>query len=64
MEMVLGVVRPEMAIDLGSKEMKPMIDEGLSMGNPRTDLGLLKVVRVACWIKMVHVNLLAYGCLA
>ena len=28
------------------------------MDNPRIDLGLLKTVRIACWIKIVHVNLL------
>ena len=26
--MVLGVVRPEMAMNFGSKEVEPMIDEG------------------------------------
>ena len=33
------------------------------MDSPGTDLGLLKTVRIACWIKMVHVKLLACGCL-
>ena len=32
---------------------------GLSMDNPQTDLGLLKTIWIACWIKMVHVKLLA-----
>ena len=27
-EMVLDVVRPEMAMDFGSKEVEPMLDEG------------------------------------
>ena len=27
--MVLVVVRPKMAIDFGSKEVEPMLDEGL-----------------------------------
>ena len=31
------------------------------MDNPQTDLGLLKIVRIACWIKMVHVKLLTCG---
>ena len=31
-EMVLGVVRSEMATDFGSKEMEPMIDEGAVHG--------------------------------
>ena len=30
--MVLGVVRPEMAIDFGSKEVEPMIDEEVVHG--------------------------------
>ena len=29
MKKALGVVRPEMAMDLGSKDMELMIDEGL-----------------------------------
>ena len=32
--MILVVVRPEMAMDLGSKEVKPMIDEGAIHGQP------------------------------
>ena len=39
---VLGVVRPEMAINFGSKEVEPMHDEGLFMDSPRTIWGLLK----------------------
>ena len=58
--MVLDVVRSGMAMDLGSKEVEPMLDEG---GCPWTDLGLLKTVRIACWIKMVLVKFLACGCL-
>ena len=38
MKMDLGVVRPEMAMDLGSKEVEPMIDEVVV----RTVLGRLK----------------------
>ena len=30
---------------------------GLPMDNPRTNLELLKTVRIACWISMVHVKL-------
>ena len=37
MIMVLGVVRLEMTMDLGSKEVEPMLDEGPSMYNPWTD---------------------------
>ena len=32
MKMALGVVRPEMAMDLGSKEVEPMIDKGAVHG--------------------------------
>ena len=28
------------------------------MDSPRIDLGLLKTVWIACWAKIVHVNLL------
>ena len=28
------------------------------MDSPRTNLGLLKAVRIACWTEIVHVNLL------
>ena len=38
---VLGVVRPEMAIDFGSKEVEYLM-RGLSMDNPRTVWRLLK----------------------
>ena len=31
---VLGVVRPEMAIDYGSKEVEPMHNEGAVHGQP------------------------------
>ena len=34
MKMVLGVVRPEMAKDFVSKEVEPMIDEGVVHGQP------------------------------
>ena len=34
MKMVLGVVRLEMAMDFGSREVEPMLDEGPSMDNP------------------------------
>ena len=44
MEMALGVVRQEIAMDFGSKEVGSMLDEGeLSMDSPRTIMGLLKV---------------------
>ena len=36
---VLGVVRPEMATDSGSKEVEPRLMRGLSMDSPRTIFG-------------------------
>ena len=59
MKWFLDVVRLEMTMDFDSKELEPMLDEG----GAQTDLGLLKIVRIACWIKMVYVKLLACGCL-
>ena len=41
--MVLGVVRPEMAMDSGSKKWNRCLMRGLSMESPRTVLGLLKI---------------------
>ena len=34
MKMVLGVVRPEMTMNFGSKEVEPMPDEGAVHGPP------------------------------
>ena len=34
MKMVLGVVRSKMAMDFGSKEVEPMLDEGVVHGQP------------------------------
>ena len=39
--MVLGVVRPEMATDFGSKDVEPDVDEGVVH---TLFLGLLKIV--------------------
>ena len=39
---VLGVVRSEMPIDFGSKEVEPMLDEGAVQDSPCTVWGLLK----------------------
>ena len=45
MQMILGVVRPEMAMDSQFLKVEPMLDEGgPSMDNPQTDLGLLKTI--------------------
>ena len=39
MKIVLGVVRPEMAMDFGSKEVEPKLMRGLAMDSPRTIFG-------------------------
>ena len=36
---VLGVMRSEMAMDFGSKEVEPRLMKGLSMDSPRTVFG-------------------------
>ena len=40
--MVLVVMRSEMAMDLGSKEVEPMIDEGVVHGQPTYCYGNVK----------------------
>ena len=52
---VLGVVRPEMAIDFGSKEAEPMLDEGAVHGQPTYSLGTVKTIWVDGWNEIVHV---------
>ena len=59
MKIVLGVVSPGRAMDFGPTKVEPMLDEG---GCPRTGLGLLKTIRIACWTKIFHEELFAcYG---
>ena len=41
---VLGVVRPEIAIDFISKEVEPMFDEGAVLGQPTYYLETVKMV--------------------
>ena len=53
--MVLGVVRPEMAIDFSSKEVESMLDEGAVHGQPTYYLGIVKTVRVDGCNEIVHV---------
>ena len=53
--MVLGVVRPKMAMDFGSKEVELMLDEGAVHGQPTYCLGTVKTVRVDGWTEIVHV---------
>ena len=43
---VLGVVRSEVAIDFGSKEVEPMLDEGAVHGQPTYCLETVKTIRV------------------
>ena len=52
---VLGVVRPEMAIDFCSKEVELMHDEGAIHGQPTYCLGTVKIVWVDGWTEIVHV---------
>ena len=52
---VFGVVRPDMAIDFGSKEVEPMLDEGAVHGQPTYCLGTVKTVWVDGWTEIVHV---------
>ena len=40
--MVLGVVRLEMAMDFGPKEVEPMLDEGAIHGHPTYCYGIAK----------------------
>ena len=52
---VWGVVRPEMTIDFGSKEVESMLDEGAVHGQPTYCLGTVKTVLVDCWTEIVHI---------
>ena len=56
--MVLGVVRPEMAMDFGSKKWNRCMMRGISLESPWTNMGLLKTVPICLLDKKVHVNLL------
>ena len=40
--MFLGVVRPKIAMDFGSKEVEPMLDEGVVHGKPTYYFGTVK----------------------
>ena len=55
MKMVLGVVRPEMAMDIGSKEVEPMLDEGAVHGQPTYCSGTVKKSGLMIELKFVHV---------
>ena len=53
--MVLVVMRPEMAMDLGSKEVEPMIDEGAVHGQPTYCFRTAKKSGLMVGLKFVHV---------
>ena len=55
MKMSLGVVRQEMAMDLGSKEVEPMIDEGAVHGQPTYCSRTIKKSGLMVGLKFVHV---------
>ena len=53
--MVLGVVRPEMAMDFSSKEVELMLDEGAVHGQPTYYYGTVKKSGFMVGLKFVHV---------
>ena len=55
MKMALGVVSPEMAMDFGSKEVEPMIDEGDVHGQPTYCSGTVKKSGLMDELKFIHV---------
>ena len=55
MKRALGVARPEMAMDLGSKEVGSMIDEGAVHGQPTYCFGTAKKSELMVRLKFVHV---------
>ena len=55
MKIALGVARLEMAMDLGSKEVEPMIDEGAVHGQPMHCFGTIKKSGLMVGLKFVHV---------
>ena len=55
--MVLGVMRPEMAMDFGSKEVEPRLMRGLSTDSP---LIIFEDCWFVCWTENVHVKLLEF----
>ena len=55
MKMAWGVVRPEMTMDLGSKEVEQMIDEGAVHGQPTYCFVTIKKFGLMVGLKFVHV---------
>ena len=54
MKMVLGVVRSEMTMDFGFKEVEPMLDEGAVHGQPAYCFGTVKKFGLMIGLKFVH----------
>ena len=52
---VLGVVRLEIAIDFDSKEVEPILDEGVVHGQLKYCLGTVKTILVDGWTEIVHI---------
>ena len=61
--MVLGVVRPKVAMDFGSKEVEPMHDEGAVHGQPTYCYGTVKKTTLMVGLKIGPCVLLACYCL-
>ena len=53
--MVLGVVRPEIAMDFGSKEVESMLDEGVVHGQPTYYYETIKKSGLMVGLKFIHV---------
>ena len=55
MKMVLGVVRPKMAMDFNSKEVELMLDEKAIHRQPMYCYGTVKKSELMFGLKVVHV---------
>ena len=60
--MVLGIVRPEMAMDFCFKEVEPMLDEATVHGQPTYCYGTIKKSRLMVGLKICPCVLLACYC--
>ena len=61
--MVLGVVRPEMSMDFGSKEVEPLLDERVVHGQPTYCYGIVKKFALMVILKICPCVLFACYCL-
>ena len=59
MKLVLGVVRPKMAMDFGSKEVELMLDERAVHGQPTYRYGTIKKSGLMFGLKICPCVLLA-----